>query len=105
MSRAKKAAAKAADTRIFYTGPTIVGVAVRNTVYAEMPEALAAAAKSRPYLLSLCLPVSGMGEAMRQIQQQKGGIYTLYKKALEEGQAIQEEQQKGATKSCHTSTE
>ena len=63
---------------------------------AETPEALAAAAQTRPYLSGLCLPVSDMGEALRQIQQQKGGIYTLYKKALEEGQAIQEEQQKGA---------
>ena len=99
MSKPKKTIARTAepaDTRVFYAGPTIVGVATRNTVYAETPEALAAAAQTRPYLSGLCLPVSDMGEALRQIQQQKGGIYTLYKKALEEGQAIQEEQQKGA---------
>ena len=97
MSKPKKPAAKtaAADTRIFYAGPTLVGVATRNTVYAELPAALAAAAQARPYLLSLCVPLTRMGKALKQIQAQKGGYYTLYQKALEEGQAIQD-QQKGA---------
>lgn len=98
MSKAKKPAGKTAapDTRIFYAGPTLVGVATRNTVYAELPAALAAAAQARPYLLSLCVHLAGMGEALKQIQAQKGAYYTLFNKALAEGQAIQAEQQKGA---------
>ena len=40
-------------SKIIYVGPTITGVATRNTVYDGIPEALARAAKARPYLSGL----------------------------------------------------
>lgn len=85
----KSAAKKEQPQKIVYVGPTITGVAVRNTTYAQAPAQLAAAIKRRPYLRGLCVPVSGLASAMQQITRQQGGIYTLYKKALEESAEIQ----------------
>ena len=65
-----------------YVGPTIVGVAARNTVYDEIPEALQTAIKDAPFLAGLCLPISGLSVAMCQIRNGSGAIYTLYKNAL-----------------------
>ena len=78
------------DTQKFvYVGPTIVGVATRNTVYGDMPSALAAAIEARPYLTGLCVPVSGLANAIAQIDRQQGRVYTLYTKALAESANIQ----------------
>ena len=88
----KKTDAKTEQTqqnKVVYVGPTILGVATRNTVYEEIPEGLAEAIQRRPYLSGLCVPVSGLASATAQISRQQGGTYTLYKKALEEGAAIQ----------------
>lgn len=82
MSKAKK---------FVYVGPTIVGVATRNTVYGEMPKALAAAIAARPYLTGLCVPVSGLAKALAQIDRQQGRVYTLYQTALAESAIIQKE--------------
>ena len=76
-------------SKIIYVGPTITGVATRNTVYDGMPEALARAAKTRPYLSGLCVPLSKMADALGQISKQQGSAYTLFNKALEDSAAIQ----------------
>ena len=68
--------------KVVYVGPTILGVATRNTVYEEVPASLEAAAESAPYLLSLCVPINGLADAMKQISQKTGSIYTFYRKAL-----------------------
>lgn len=80
MSKAKK---------FVYVGPTIIGVATRNTVYGEKPKALETAIKAAPYLAGLCVPVSGLADALSQISRMQGGIYTLYQKALTESATIQ----------------
>lgn len=80
--------------RFVYVGPTIVGVAIRNTVYGEAPKPLEAAVKAMPYMAGLCIPVSELASAMSQISRKQGGIYTLYQKALAESATIQA---KGAT--------
>ena len=65
-----------------YVGPTIVGVATRNTVYEEIPDALQTAIQTAPYLSDLCVPISELASAMEQIRHETGAIYTLYRKAL-----------------------
>lgn len=72
-----------------YIGPTIPGVATRNAVYEELPEALAKATKLKPYLGGLCVPISSLPKAMEQIERQEGRFSTLYKKALEDSATIQ----------------
>lgn len=68
--------------KIVYVGPTIIGVATRNTVYSEIPDTLQTASQNAPYLIGLCVPIAKLSEAMAQIKNQNGAIYTLYKKAL-----------------------
>lgn len=68
--------------KIVYVGPTIPGVATRNTTYSEMPESLKEAAKAAPYLKGLCIPVNTLAVAMSQIRNKEGAFYTLYNKAL-----------------------
>lgn len=69
-------------SKIVYVGPTIVGVATRNTVYSEIPESLQTAIQETPFLGNLCVPISALADAMEQIRHRKGAIYTMYKKAL-----------------------
>lgn len=78
-----------------YVGPTIPGVAIRNAVYEELPEALTKAIKARPYLGGLCVPIRKLPAAMEQIEVQQGGTYTLYRKALNDSADIQRDIQKG----------
>ena len=68
--------------KVVYVGPTIIGVATRNTVYSEIPESLRTAAEAAPYLTGLCVPIATLSDAMTQIRKRNGAIYTLYKKAL-----------------------
>ncbi len=87
---AVKAAEKAAKkTKTVYIGPTITGVAARNTVYDDLPEELNKVVKALPYMAGLCIPFSGLGKAMTQIQQQAGHSYTLFCKAQEDSAKIQ----------------
>jgi len=70
-------------SKIVYVGPTIVGVANRNTVYDDTPpEALQAAIQSAPFLGNLVVPISDLSNAMTQIRNRSGAVYTMYKKAL-----------------------
>jgi len=54
-------------TKIIYAGPTIPGVAIRNAVYEELPEALQTAIEALPYLNGLCVPIAVMPQAMDEI--------------------------------------
>ena len=69
-------------SKIVYVGPTIIGVATRNTTYDGIPEALQAAIQTAPFFRDLCVPVSDLADAMAQIRTRSGAIYTMYKKAL-----------------------
>ncbi len=69
-------------SKIVYVGPTIIGVATRNTTYSAVPDALKEAAKTAPYLMGLCVPVTRLNVALSQIQKAEGSFYTLYQKAL-----------------------
>ena len=69
-------------SKFMYVGPTIIGVATRNTVYDGVPDTLRAVEDAAPYLLSLCVPLSGVSDALQQIAARDGAIYTLYTKAL-----------------------
>ncbi len=84
------------NNRIFYSGPTITGVATRNTIYDGTPEPLAAAIRAAPYIAGLCLPLSGMADALSQIERKQGGIYNLYTKAVRESESIRAAVQEGA---------
>ena len=68
--------------KLVYVGPTINGVAARNTVYTTVPRTLQEAAETAPFLLQLLIPITDLPEAMRQIQNKEGFIFALYKKAL-----------------------
>lgn len=76
-------------SKVIYVGPTIVGVATRNTVYEELPEALRKAIQLNPYLSGLCVPIPRLAGAMGQIDRKQGSIYTLYTKALADSAKIQ----------------
>ncbi len=85
-----KAATKAGpQTPFMYVGPTILGVATRNTVYSEKPRGLEAAIKAAPFMAGLCVPISGLADAMAQISRGEGGYFTLYQRALNESATIQ----------------
>lgn len=76
-------------SKVVYVGPTITGVATRNTVYEDLPEALKKAIQADPYLGGLCVPIPRLSGAMEQIDRQQGTIYTLYSKALADSAKIQ----------------
>ena len=78
---AAQATAPATDTRVVYVGPTIIGLATRNTTYSEIPQERREAAKEAPYLLSHCVPIGRLPVALDPIRKQQGGIYTFYQKA------------------------
>lgn len=71
-----------------YVGPTLDGIAARNTVYEKLPEPLAAAIEKRPWLSGLCIPIPNLAKALRQLDQKQGGVYTLYTKTESERAAI-----------------
>lgn len=68
---------------LIYVGPTITGVAARNTVFDSVPPSIGAAAAEKPWLLDLCVPLSALPDAIEQIREKRGAIYNVYKKALE----------------------
>ena len=70
-------------SKIVYVGPTIPGVANRNTIYDDTPpEALQMAIQNAPYIGNLVVPISDLADAMAQIRNKSGAIYTMYKRAL-----------------------
>ena len=74
-----KKAAEAAGT-VVYCGPSIKGVARQYTAYNNgIPEGLKQAAEKNKILAALTVPLEDLPEAMRQLRQRSGRIYTLYK--------------------------
>lgn len=67
---------------VVYVGPTILGVATRNTTYSSVPVSILEAAETAPFLVSLCAPVSDVAEATRQIREKSGAYWTFYSMAL-----------------------
>lgn len=76
--RTKKAAEAAGA--VVYCGPSIKGVARQYTAYNNgIPEGLKQAAEKNKILAALIVPLEDLPEAMRQLRQKSGRIYTLYK--------------------------
>lgn len=76
--RTKKAAEAAGA--VVYCGPSIKGVARQYTAYNNgIPEGLKQAAEKNKILAALIVPLEDLPEAMRQLRQRSGRIYTLYK--------------------------
>ena len=74
-----KKAAEAAGT-VVYCGPSIKGVARQYTAYNNgIPEGLKQAAEKNKILAALIVPLEDLPEAMRQLRQRSGRIYTRYK--------------------------
>ena len=74
-----KKVAEAAGT-VVYCGPSIKGVARQYTAYNNgIPEGLKQAAEKNKILAALIVPLEDLPEAMRQLRQRSGRIYTLYK--------------------------
>ena len=74
-----KKAAEAAGT-VVYCGPSIKGVARQYTAYNNgIPEGLKQAAEKNKILAALIVPLEDLPEAMRQLRQRSGRIYTVYK--------------------------
>ena len=79
MTKRTKKAAEAAGT-VVYCGPSIKGVARQYTAYNNgIPEGLKQAAEKNKILAALIVPLEDLPEAMRQLRQRSGRIYTLYK--------------------------
>ena len=79
MTKRTKKAAEAAGT-VVYCGPSIKGVARQYTAYNNgIPEGLKQAAEKNKILAALIVPLEDLPEAMRQLRQKSGRIYTLYK--------------------------
>lgn len=72
-------------SKVVYVGPTIPGIADRNVVYSSVPKAITDRVNEAPFLTGLCVPISDLPSAMRQIEQKRGSIFTFYKQALEFG--------------------
>ncbi len=78
-----------------YIGPTIPGVATRNSIYAEMPPGLALAAAEFTWLPSTMIGISSVSIAIREIQDESGAYFNLYRKACENSADIQLAAHKG----------
>ena len=77
--RTTRKAAESAGT-VVYCGPSIKGVAKQFTAYNNgIPEGLKQAAEKNKILAALIVPLEDLPEAMRQLRQRSGRIYTLYK--------------------------
>ena len=68
------------SNKIIYIGPTVLGVAARNTVFDTIPETIANAPD--PVYRSLCISLSSYSAAAAQIKGKDGAFYEFYKQAL-----------------------
>ena len=79
MTKRTSKAAGAAGT-VVYCGPSIKGVARQFTAYNYgIPVGLKAATEKNKVLAAMIVPLEELPEAMRQLRQKSGRIYTLYK--------------------------
>lgn len=68
---------------LMYVGPTIPGIGIQNTVYAEIPDAVKEAAKGLPVLFDLFVPVMKYPDVERQIREKSGRLHSAFTKVLE----------------------
>ena len=78
-----------------YIGPTITGVAIRNTIYSAAPAGLLKAIEAAPYMRGLCIPVNRLAVATDQIRRRSGASWTLYAMAVKDGPKLMEAARKG----------
>ena len=79
--RTTRKAAEAAGT-VVYCGPSIKGVGRQFTAYNNgIPAGLKEATEKNKILAALIIPMEDLPDAMRQLRQKSGRIYTLYKAA------------------------
>lgn len=77
-----KAPTKKSGT-VMYIGPSIKGVATRNTIFNNgLPKALEKAAEKMPILHSLLIPVEKLPEARRKMTERNSSIRTCYEQVL-----------------------
>lgn len=79
----KAAPAVIEDTRRIYVGPTVNGVALRNTVYSDIPETARALREIVPDFLELFLKIEDYHIAEDQIFGGSGTIFNAFKHAEE----------------------
>jgi len=84
MTAKKKKKPDAPSASVVYCGPTIPGVAKQYTIYSNgVAPALSAAAETHPVLRGLIVPLDKLPEALRQLRERSGSIYTLYRSAAQ----------------------
>lgn len=74
---------KAEKKPLMYVGPTIPGIAIQNTVYADIPDGAKKEAEKRPIVLDLFIPISDYPKAEQQIRARTGHIYAAFTKMKE----------------------
>lgn len=77
----KKPEAKALEQKM-YVGPTIVGFAIQNRVYTDIPEAAKEELKNDPELSNLFIDIKDYPKADKMIREETGYIFSAYMKAL-----------------------
>lgn len=69
-----------AQGAVVYCGPTIPGVAKQYTVYTGgLPAEMESRSRDTPAICGLVVPLDQLPEAMRQLREGTGRIYTLYR--------------------------
>lgn len=74
---------KVEKTPKMYVGPTIVGFAIQNRVYTEIPGAVGKVIRENPEIKNLFIEVKDYPKANKMLREEKGYIFSAYKKALE----------------------
>lgn len=86
MSTKRKAEDIVKKGTVVYIGPSLRGVADRNTIYNNgLPKELTGEIEKKPSLANLLVPLPQLAEAMKQINTRQGAYYAFYQKALQEG--------------------
>lgn len=81
--KASSGAGIKAQEPLMYIGPTIPGIGIQNTVYAEISGEVKEAAKGLPVLLDLFIPIRKYPDAELQIRKKSGRLSSAFVKALE----------------------
>lgn len=81
----RKAAATAETTAkeaVVYVGPSLAGIATRNTTYNNgLPEGLEKYIEKKPIMAKLLVPVSKLATALKEINSGTGAYAAYYKDA------------------------
>lgn len=80
---AEKKNLKVKPEPLIYVGPTLLGVANHNTVFHQgLPKEIQIAIEKEPAFKNLLIPIRRLALASDEIANQRGAIYTCYKKVL-----------------------